>query len=139
MTGVSVGKANIIVSCGTVKNAYTVNVVNSKSTDTVSRLKDKSGNQIYIRTADGKYVEATYADYYKDQKLYLRKADAQCFYTGWQTINGYTYFYDKNGKVVTGWNKKPCTLPFLSRHRSYRRGRRSTPHQEIPGNSVRSR
>lgn len=102
VTGVSVGKANIIVSCGTVKNAYTVNVVNSKSTDTVSRLKDKSGNQIYIRTADGKYVEATYADYYKDQKLYLRKADAQCFYTGWQTINGYTYFYDKNGKVVTG-------------------------------------
>lgn len=102
VTGVSVGKANIIATCGTAKNAYTVSVVNSFSTDTTSKLKDKSGNQLYVRSADGKYREAVYADYYIDQKLYLRKANAECFYTGWQTIDGYTYFYDKNGNVVTG-------------------------------------
>ncbi|MCM1154223.1 MAG: Ig-like domain-containing protein [Roseburia sp.] len=102
VTGVSVGKANIIATCGEVKNAYTVSVVNKYSTDTVSKLKDRSGNQVYVREADGKYREAVYADYYADQKLYLRKANAECFYTGWQSIGGYTYFFDKNGNVVTG-------------------------------------
>lgn len=102
VTGVSVGKATITATCGNAKNTCQVTVLKDLSTDTVSKLKDKSGNQIYVKNADGKYVEATYADYYKDQKLYLRRANAVCFYTGWQSIDGYTYFYDKNGNVVTG-------------------------------------
>lgn len=30
------------------------------------------------------------------------KTEGQYAYTGWQTINGKTYFYDKSGKAVTG-------------------------------------
>ncbi|MBD5453822.1 MAG: hypothetical protein HDR30_05835 [Lachnospiraceae bacterium] len=102
MTGVSVGTATITGTCGDAKNTWKVTVTKDVSGDTTTKLKDKNGNQIYVRTADGKYVEATYADYYKDQKLYLRKANASYSYTGWQTIDGSTYFFDKNGNYVTG-------------------------------------
>ncbi|MCM1174466.1 MAG: Ig-like domain-containing protein [Blautia sp.] len=102
MTGVSEGTAVITGICGDAKAAWQVKVTPNYTGDTVTKLKDRDGNQIYIRNSEGKYVEAVYADYYKDQMLYLRKANAECFYTGWQTIDGYTYFYDKNGKYVTG-------------------------------------
>ena len=84
------------------KNTWKVTVTKDVSGDTTTKLKDKNGNQIYVKNADGKYVEATYADYYKDQKLYLRKGNASYSYTGWQTIDGSTYFFDKNGNYVTG-------------------------------------
>lgn len=102
MTGVSEGTAVITGSCGDAKSTWQVTVTKNRAGDTVTKLKDKDGNQVYIKNDEGKYVEAVYADYYLDKMLYLRKADADCFYTGWQTIDGYTYFYDKNGKYVTG-------------------------------------
>ncbi len=102
MTGVSVGTATITGTCGDAKNTWKVTVTKDVSGDTTTKLKDKNGNQIFVRGADGKYIEATYADYYKDQKLYLRKANASYSYTGWQTIDGSTYFFDKNGNYVTG-------------------------------------
>ncbi len=102
MTGVSEGTAAITGTCGDAKAVWQVKVTKNYIGDTVTKLKDKDGNQVYVKNSDGKYVEAVYADYYKDQMLYLRRANAECFYTGWQTIDGYTYFYDKNGKYVTG-------------------------------------
>ena len=102
MTGVSEGTAAITGTCGDAKAVWQVKVTKNYTGDTVTKLKDKDGNQVYVKNSDGKYVEAVYADYYKDQMLYLRRANAECFYTGWQTIDGYTYFYDKNGKYVTG-------------------------------------
>lgn len=102
MTGVSEGTATITGTCGDAKAVWQVKVTKNYTGDTVTKLKDKDGNQVYVKNSDGKYVEAVYADYYKDQMLYLRRANAECFYTGWQTIDGYTYFYDKNGKYVTG-------------------------------------
>lgn len=102
MTGVSEGTAVITAICGDAKATWQVKVTKNYIADTVTKLKDKDGNQVYIKNSEGKYVEAVYADYYKDQMLYLRKANAECFYTGWQTIDGYTYFFDKNGKYVTG-------------------------------------
>ncbi|MDE5932755.1 MAG: Ig-like domain-containing protein [Lachnospiraceae bacterium] len=102
MTGVSEGTAVITGTCGDAKATWQVKVTRNYTGDTVTKLKDKDGNQIYVKNSEGKYVEAVYADYYKDQMLYLRKANAECFYTGWQTIDGYTYFYDKNGNYVTG-------------------------------------
>lgn len=102
MTGVSEGTATITGACGSAKGTFKVTVTKDASTDSKSKLKDKSGNQIYIKNADGSYTEATYADYYKNKKFYLKSKTSQYRYTGWQTIDGYTYFFDKNGNYVTG-------------------------------------
>ncbi len=67
-------------------------------------LKDKEGNILYIKNSDGKYVEATYADYLADpNRKFYRKAKAKEYkYTGWQTIDGKTYFFTKDNEKVTG-------------------------------------
>ena len=105
ITAVGVGTAKITVSykdaLGNTKSAScTVTVVANPAQDTSSKLKDKDGNQIYVNS-NGEYVEATYADYYNASAFYL-KTDVQYRYTGWQTINGNVYFFDKNGNKVTG-------------------------------------
>jgi GH25 family lysozyme M1 (1,4-beta-N-acetylmuramidase)/uncharacterized protein YjdB len=69
--------------------------------DSASVLKDKSGNVVYI-LKDGTYVQATYADYFTASKFYVQTAGKKYKYTGWQTIDGKTYFYDKDGNVITG-------------------------------------
>jgi GH25 family lysozyme M1 (1,4-beta-N-acetylmuramidase) len=69
--------------------------------DKVTKLKDKNGNQIYIKNSDGSYVEAVYADYYTASEFYIQSA-AKYTYTGWQTIDGKTYYFDKTGTPVTG-------------------------------------
>lgn len=104
MTGVSAGSATITATCGSVKSTLKVTVTKGKdaSSDNKTKLKDKKGNQIYIKNSDGKYVEATYADYFKNNKFYLKSGNVKYRYTGWQTIDGYTYFFDKNGNYVTG-------------------------------------
>lgn len=104
VTGVSAGSATITATCGSAKNTLKVTVTKGKDVtgDTKTRLKDKKGNQIYIKNSDGKYVEATYADYFKNNKFYLKSGNVKYRYTGWQTIDGYTYFFDKNGNYVTG-------------------------------------
>ncbi|MCR5119604.1 MAG: hypothetical protein K6B44_08305 [Lachnospiraceae bacterium] len=71
------------------------------SKDKKTKLKDKDGRQIYKKNSEGKYVEAVYADYYKDIELYLYN-EPEYKYTGWQTINGNTYYFDKDGNKVTG-------------------------------------
>ena len=70
--------------------------------DSASVLKDKNGNTVYILDKNGKYVQATYADYDTASKFYVQTAGKKYKYTGWQTIDGKTYFYDKDGNVVTG-------------------------------------
>lgn len=104
MTGVSVGSATITAECGDAQGTLKVTVTKEKdvSGDTKTKLKDKKGNQIYVKNSDGKYVEATYADYFKSNKFYLKSDNVKYRYTGWQTIDGYTYFFDKNGNYVTG-------------------------------------
>lgn len=78
-----------------------VKVVENAENDTSSKLVDKDGNQVYVKNSDGKYVEATFADYYKDHDFYI-VSESGYKYTGWQTINGNVYYYDKNGNKVTG-------------------------------------
>ena len=66
-------------------------------------LKDKNGNVVYVKNANGDYVEATYDDYYKGSTFYLRKEKSgPDVKQGWWTIDGKTYYYDKNGNYVTG-------------------------------------
>lgn len=61
---------------------------------------------MYVKDSDGKFREAKYADYYnKDIKEFYKlvsKKTGEYRYTGWQTLDGVTYFFDKNGNKVTG-------------------------------------
>ena len=76
---------------------------NGAKTDTKSILKSTSGETLYIKK-DGKYVEAKYADCYTASEFFRKvtQTTGEYRYTGWQTIDGVTYFFDKNGNKVTG-------------------------------------
>ena len=76
-----------------VKASVTVNVVGSGTA-----VKTNDGKDVYVANSDGTYRVATYADYLAGTELYTKTLT----YTGWQTINGETYFYTADGKPVTG-------------------------------------
>ena len=97
--GVAAGTATITAKCGDSTATCKVTVVKDTAGDTTSKLKDKNGNQVYVYK-DGKYVEAKYADYYTAGKFYLPQTTYR--YTGWQTIDGSVYYFDKDGNYVTG-------------------------------------
>jgi GH25 family lysozyme M1 (1,4-beta-N-acetylmuramidase) len=97
ITGVKEGKTTIVVSCtGYADTNIEVTVVSNKTV-----LKDKNGNTVYVKDSDGNYREATYDDYYNGKTFYLRKEN-DGVRQGWWTIDGKTYYYDKNGNKVTG-------------------------------------
>ena len=108
ITGVAVGSATITATTNEkdndgnqLKASCVVTVTSSATSDTTTKLKDKNGNQIYVKSTDGKYKEAVYADYFAATEFYIA-TEGRYAYTGWQTINGKTYFYDKTGTPVTG-------------------------------------
>ncbi len=109
VTGVAVGTVKITATTkekdattGNYATAICVVTVNSTATtDTSTKLRDNSGRQIFIKKSNGSFVEAVYADYFTEKEFYVQN-EVKYVYKGWQTINGRTYFYDKNGKVVTG-------------------------------------
>ncbi len=76
-----------------VKASLTVNVSGSESV-----LKTSDGKEIYVENADGTYRAATYEDYNSGAKLFVKET----VYTGWQTIDGQTYYYKSDGTYVTG-------------------------------------
>ena len=75
-----------------------VTVKNHPKDDTTTRLKDSSGNLLYIYD-NGTYKEATYADYFKYDKFYIKGATR---YSGWQTLDGKVYYFTAEGNKVTG-------------------------------------
>lgn len=69
-----------------------------------AKLKTTGGAQLYIKSGDS-YKEATAGDYLSNpsQTFYKQSTEASGYtYTGWQTLDGSTYFFDKNGNKVTG-------------------------------------
>ena len=90
----------------TVTPSATPTPANSARTDTKTDLKNNSGDKLYVKDSNGNFREAKYADYYNnDIKEFYRKSSkttGEYRYTGWQTIDGATYFFDKNGNKVTG-------------------------------------
>ncbi len=73
------------------------------SVDETTKLKDKDGNQLYYKNSEGEYKEATYKDYKERDTFYKKiKTSSAYKYTGWQTIDGHLYYYDKDGNYVTG-------------------------------------
>ena len=105
ITAVKAGKVTITAcsSEDTSKKATCeVTVTGGKAEeDTKTLLKDKDGRQLYIKK-DGKYVEAVVADYFKYDVFYRLNDNVEYKYTGWQTIDGKRYYFDKNGNKVTG-------------------------------------
>jgi GH25 family lysozyme M1 (1,4-beta-N-acetylmuramidase) len=71
--------------------------------DEATPLLNEKGAQVYVKQ-DSKYVKAVYADYFTAKKFYVRLAEPILVYkyTGWQTIDGQTYYYTKDGEAVTG-------------------------------------
>lgn len=73
--------------------------------DETSILKTGKGEELYVKEGDN-YRKAHYADYYKENMVFYRAVKStkggQYRYTGWQTIDGRTFFFDKNGNFVTG-------------------------------------
>ena len=104
VTGVAEGTVEIKAVCTdatSISAAYKITV--KKALDGTTKLKDKDGNQMYYLLTSGEYMEATYDDYAKYDKFYKKSTEASAYkYTGWQTIDGSVYFYDKNGNYVTG-------------------------------------
>jgi len=70
----------------------------SSTSSSDEKLKDTSAAQLYVLENDS-YREAVYADYDTFDKFYV-KGEAK--YTGWQTIDGKTYYYNAEGEKVTG-------------------------------------
>ncbi|HKM05106.1 MAG TPA: GH25 family lysozyme [Lachnospiraceae bacterium] len=79
----------------------TVTVKANPEKDTTNLLKDNAGNQVFYISDEGKYTQATWSDFYKRGAFFI-KVNTQYKYTGWQTIDNKTYFFDKNNKFITG-------------------------------------
>lgn len=103
--GIAAGSATITVihkeNGVETKATFTVNVKNK-----ATKLVDASGKQLYVYTGKDSqnkevYREATYADYASYDTFYL-KTEGTYKYTGWQTLNGKLFYFDANGKYVTG-------------------------------------
>ena len=102
VTGLKEGEVSIRAVCKTNEKIYAdFKITVGKAVDGAAKLKDKDGNQIYFRR-EGEYIEATYADYPEHKNFFRKKKDAAYKYTGWQTIDGHLYYFDKDGNYVTG-------------------------------------
>ena len=111
VTAVKAGTADITVVTNEkgadgkqISKVISVTVKDNPEKNTTKALmftKDGVDYQLYYKTADNKYVEAKWADYYKYNEFYI-KGEVEYKYTGWQTINGNVYYYTEEGKQVTG-------------------------------------
>uniref|UniRef100_UPI00405787F3 GH25 family lysozyme n=1 Tax=Acetatifactor sp. TaxID=1872090 RepID=UPI00405787F3 len=102
ITGVAVGETVITVKYiegdqETIATCTVKVMVHPKDNQT-DKLKDASGNQLYVQENES-YREAVYADYYVADKFFI-KGDVR--YTGWQTIDGNVYYFTAAGEKVTG-------------------------------------
>ena len=109
VTAVTAGTVEITAVTDTGSStACKVTVSADPKQDGVTKLKDSGGNQVYVVPLSGEtqYREAVSADYYTAEKFYKKvenTAQSEAYkYTGWQTIDGKTYYYDADGKKVTG-------------------------------------
>lgn len=108
VTGISEGTATVKAvsnADNSVMATCNITVRNNPENDKSTKLKDNDGNQLFIKDSEGNYKEAVYSDYFTAGKFYKQvKAteNKEYKYTGWQTIDGKTYYFDANGNKVTG-------------------------------------
>ena len=103
VTGVKAGTSVITAKSSSGKTAnITITVEGAKYADS-AQLYDQAKNKLYV--LDGaNYRLATYGDYKsgKFSKYYKKAAVDEYLYTGWQTIDGLTYYFKKDNTKVTG-------------------------------------
>ncbi len=114
ITAATAGSADVTITSNAkgsdgnqIVKKISITVKTDPTKDTTSKLmyyseKEKKDVSVYIKTSDGKYIEATYADYYKDGVEFYVKGDVEYKYTGWQNLDGNVYYFDGDGKKVTG-------------------------------------
>lgn len=65
-----------------------------------TQLKSADAKELFMDAA-GK-TPATVADYDEKESYYRLKEEGYTIYYGWQNINGQRFYFDENGKFVTG-------------------------------------
>ena len=104
VTGVKEGTTTVTATAkdGSGKTATATVKVGAKTYADTAQLYDKDKNPLYKKTGEDTYVLAKYADYKANKEIKLYKKTQGFLYTGWQTIDGKTYYYKKDNTYVTG-------------------------------------
>lgn len=100
--GMSTGTVRIqAVSKSGIKAYMDISVTESSGYADDAQLYDSSKNKLYVND-NSNYRLAKYSDYKSGAftKFYRKIADV--VYTGWQTIDGFTYYFTENHEKVTG-------------------------------------
>ncbi|MCR5354634.1 MAG: hypothetical protein K6E43_03525 [Lachnospiraceae bacterium] len=87
-------------NCPTTTDASGAVIVDKSAVAPETQLTDEAGNLLYVDEACT--TPATAANYVEGATYYYKVETQQVVYTGWQTINGETYYYDANHNMVTG-------------------------------------
>lgn len=104
VTGVKEGTVKITATAtdgSNVTATCTVKVTSEKLYDDNAQLYDKDKNPLYKKDGSG-YALAKYKDYKANPEIKLYKKGEGFLYTGWQTIDGKTYYYKRDNTPVTG-------------------------------------
>lgn len=87
-------------NCPTITAADGTTTVDTSSVAQETQLVDNAGNVLFNDEACTS--NATAADYAPSATYYYKAQETQTVYTGWQTFDGVTYYYDANHNKVTG-------------------------------------
>ncbi|MBR1572271.1 MAG: hypothetical protein IJ655_05985 [Lachnospiraceae bacterium] len=92
--------SNPYANCPTTTDASGAVIVDKSAVAPETQLTDEAGNLLYVDEACT--TPATAANYVEGATYYYKVETQQVVYTGWQTINGETYYFDANHNMVTG-------------------------------------
>ncbi|MBQ2089271.1 MAG: hypothetical protein II472_03495 [Lachnospiraceae bacterium] len=92
--------SNPYANCPTTTDESGAVIVDKSGVAPETQLTDDAGNLLYVDEACT--TPATAANYVEGATYYYKVETQQVVYTGWQTINGETYYYDANHNMVTG-------------------------------------
>lgn len=99
VTGIKAG--TVTITAISTEDKVEVKAQCSVMVKAAAALVTTDGKPVFVKNAKGEYVAATAADYENASAVFYIK-EITYKYTGWQTLNGKTYYYDANGNVVKG-------------------------------------